>query len=206
MKKFLILSLSALVMFGGVSCKKTKPEEPATPVAVDLGLSVKWANMNIGAQKATDYGDYFAWGETEPKENYTGTTYTYNNVDTVLDPEADVARVKWGGEWRMPTREEFQELINHENCTCEWKTVDGVNGLLVTSLQDPSQHIFLPAAGMCNGTTIGSNAGTSGSYWASDGTDKDKIGDLSIKDGEIKVASSMRTFGRSVRAVCPQPK
>ncbi|MBO7112331.1 MAG: hypothetical protein J6V75_00065, partial [Bacteroidaceae bacterium] len=120
---------------------------------VDLGLSVKWATCNVGASKPEEYGDYYAWGETEPKTTYDWSTYkwckgssatmtkycnnsSYGNngftdTKTTLDPEDDVAHVKWGGNWRMPTISEFEDLIN--NCTWTWTTQNGVNGYKVTS-------------------------------------------------------------------------
>ena len=152
------------------------PEIPDTPVtppaetqykAIDLGLSVKWATFNVGASKPEDYGAYYAWGETEEKENYDWSTYKwcngskntmtkycansdYGTVDnkTTLDPEDDVAHVKWGGGWRMPTKAEQDELRN--NCTWTWTTLNGVNGYTVTGPNGNS--IFLPAAGSRMGT------------------------------------------------------
>ena len=177
------------------------------PGIIDLGLSVKWAVLNIGAETISDPGDYFAWGETEPKESYSGTNYTYNMTATSLTPEADVARVKWGGEWRMPTVEEIEELI--ENCGFMWTYYNGMAGLSVGRSEYPHRTIFFPAAGACLGTDIGSEAGKSGSIWASNSTSRD-VGLLSYKyvgtgDEPIKVelSSSMRIVGRNVRAVCP---
>lgn len=149
--------------------------------AVDLGLSVKWACCNVGATKPEEYGGYYAWGETEEKSDYTWKTYkwcngsydsmtkycTYSNygrVDnkTVLDPEDDVAHVKWGGSWRMPTLEEQKELLNE--CTWKWTELNGVNGCKVTGPNGNS--IFLPAAGDRVGTKF-FNGGTGGYYWSS---------------------------------------
>lgn len=105
---------------------------------VNLGLSVKWATMNVGATSETDYGNYYAWGEIEPqasntyawysykwcngKETYltkycTSSTYTVDDK-TTLDPEDDAAIQNWGGTWRMPTYEEQEELMN--NCYWVW--------------------------------------------------------------------------------------
>ena len=158
-------------------------EEPVTPVtyeAVDLGLSVKWATFNVGATKPEEYGGYYAWGETEEKEDYSLDTYkwckgsedtmtkyctdsSYGTVDnkTVLDPEDDVAHVKWGGDWRMPTDEEQDEL--HNNCTWEWTVLNGVNGYKVTGPN--GNNIFLPAAGYRDGTDV-NDRGCYGSYWS----------------------------------------
>ncbi len=131
---------------------------------VDLGLpsGLKWATCNVGASSPEDYGGYYAWGEIEEKENYSWSTYkwcngsddtmtkyctssSYGTVDnqTVLDPEDDVAHVKWGGTWRMPTEAEQDEL--RYNCTWTWTTQNEVNGYKVTGPNGNS--IFLPAAG-----------------------------------------------------------
>lgn len=99
--------------------------------AIDLGLSVKWADMNIGANAPEDYGYYYAWGETEPKENYTWDAYFDSvngsstdfekyatNKEKSLDSKDDVAQLKWKGGWRIPTPKEQQELL--DNCYWEW--------------------------------------------------------------------------------------
>ena len=153
------------------------------PEAVDLGLSVKWASFNLGATKPEDYGDYFAWGETEPKEDYSWSTYKwckgskstmtkycnnssygyngYTDNKTVLDPEDDAAAIALGGGWRMPTKAEQDELRN--SCTWTWTSKNGVNGRLVTGVNGNS--IFLPAAGYRYGTSL-SNAGSYGYDWS----------------------------------------
>ena len=166
------------------------PDTPVTPPAetqyeaVDLGLpsGIKWATCNVGATKPEEYGGYYAWGETDEKENYEWSTYKwckgsvktltkyctdsfYGTVDnkTTLDPEDDVAHVKWGGSWRMPTAAEQKEL--HNNCTWTWTTQNGVNGYKVTSKSN-GNSIFLPAAGCRNGTDLNSS-GSYGDYWLS---------------------------------------
>ena len=157
---------------------------------VDLGLSVKWATCNVGATKPEEYGNYYAWGETEPKTTYDWSTYkwatatqkkwgwdletltkyntnaNYGTVDnkTVLDPEDDAAHVNWGGAWRMPTRAEWLEL--YENCI--WKGTDdyngtGVAGQIVTGFNGNS--IFLPVAG--NRATQEDEEHDYGYYWSS---------------------------------------
>lgn len=186
------------------------PVEPPT-YAVDLGLSVKWASMNVGATSPEDYGGYFAWGETSEKEEYTMDTYLYYNVDIGEDisgTDHDVAHVQWGGTWHMPTYDELKELL--DNCTWTWTTQNAVNGYKVTGPNGNS--IFLPAAG-CYSTGI-YGAGTVGNYWtatsgmiSSSSTTyvhylyfysdyyrqiQDTYGDY--RDG---------CYGRSVRPVCP---
>jgi len=153
---------------------------------VDLGLpsGTKWATCNVGADSPTAYGDYFAWGETTPKETYNWSTYRYCNGDfntftkycsnadygndgftdalTTLEASDDAATANWGSGWRMPTREEMNELKN--NCTVTWTTQNGVNGRLFTGPNGNS--IFLPAAGQCDGSELGA-AGGIGLYWSS---------------------------------------
>ena len=148
---------------------------------VDLGLpsGLKWAKCNVGAKKETDYGYYIQWGDIVDKtnSNCSWTTYKHGNADanaltkynyatsygenpdgkTTLDPEDDAARFHMGGDWRMPTKDEFQELL--DNTTNEW-VIDfngsGVNGRKFTSKTDKSKYIFIPAAGYCGDGSVGS--------------------------------------------------
>ena len=123
---------------------------------VDLGLSVKWATCNVGANNAEDYGYYFAWGETEPKENYDWNVYKwcdgteqnmtkYNTSDRLITllSEDDAAHVNWGGKWRMPSDAEWVEL--RESCVWDWTTMNNVKGYRVTGMTGNS--IFLPETG-----------------------------------------------------------
>lgn len=149
---------------------------------VDLGLSVKWATCNIGANQPEEFGDYFAWGETETKETYNWSVYiwcngshdsltkyntsgSYGSVDnkTVLDGVDDAAKSRLGGQWRMPTDAEWTEL--RTKCTWTWTTQNDVNGYIVTSNIN-GNSIFLPAAGYRIYTYL-SGAGTDGYYWSS---------------------------------------
>ena len=129
---------------------------------VEIG-DIKWAKMNIGAASETDYGSYFAWGETEEKSQYLWATYTfnpigdgetftkYNSTDgkTTLEAGDDAATANWGADWRMPTLDDFfGTLLN--NTTHEWTTINGVNGMKFTSTSDDTKYIFLPAAGLFN--------------------------------------------------------
>jgi len=152
---------------------------------VDLGLPscTLWATCNIGANAPEEYGDYFAWGETDPKDYYDWSTYKWCNGDydkltkyctyssygdngftdrkTELDPEDDAAYVNWGSSWRMPTTEQQRELC--EKCTCDWTTRYGVNGYLFTGPN--GNTLFLPAAGSRESESL-YNAGSWGSYWS----------------------------------------
>ena len=186
--------------------------------AVDLGLSVKWATFNVGATKPEEYGGYYAWGETEEKQNYSWSTYKwcnnnykkmtkyctnsdYGTVDnkTTLDLEDDVAHVKWGGSWRMPTKAEQDELRN--NCTWTWATFNDVSGYTVTGPNGNS--IFLPAAGYRDGTYLGLS-GSRGYYLSSslyDGRSNNACY-LYFISGNYGWSSSFRNYGHSVRPVC----
>ena len=162
----------------GQNGQVVKAIPPEAAQAVDLGLSVKWANMNVGATTPEGYGDYYAWGETAPKATYNWSTYfdtndggntfsKYNNEGgkTVLAPEDDAAHVNWGGSWRMPTKAEWQELRG--NCTWTWTTQNGINGYMVTSNKAgyTDKFIFLPAAGHYGSVSYG--VGRDGYYWSS---------------------------------------
>ena len=157
---------------------------------VDLGLpsGLLWATCNVGAETPEDYGDYFAWGETQPKDFYDWSTYQHSNGGTswpnpnltkycnnssygyndytdnltTLLPEDDAATANWGSDWRMPTNEEWQEL--YQNTTQTWTTRNGVNGRLFTAPNGNS--LFLPAAGCRFSSTLG-YAGSYGYYWSS---------------------------------------
>ena len=187
---------------------------------VDLGLSVKWATCNVGANKPEDYGDYFAWGETKPKTTYNWSTYKwcrgsydtqtkYNNksgygtVDKkrTLELADDAARANWGGSWRMPTKAEQDEL--REKCTWIWTTQNGVAGYKVTSKSN-GNSIFLPAAGYRYGSSLYS-AGSYGYYWSSSlDTDRpDYAYELYIYSDDVSKNYYRRYSGCSVRPVCP---
>ena len=134
--------------------------------AVDLGLSVKWASCNVGANAPEEYGDYFAWGETSPKDYYDNTTnltHLKSLEDFSGDEQYDAATANWGGSWRMPTMSEVFELIN--NCDCEWVTLNNVNG--IRFIGPNGNSIFLPAAGYALYEYSCCKAGNVGEYWSS---------------------------------------
>ena len=187
---------------------------------IDLGLSVKWATCNVGASSPEDYGDYFAWGETQPKSTYDWSTYKYCNgsltsltkynnsssygtVDnkTTLELSDDAARANWGGSWRMPTDAEMTEL--RTNCTWTWTTENGVNGYKVTSKSN-GNSIFLPAAGYRNNSGL-SSAGSYGYCWSSSlNTDSPSCAyGLYFRSGYVDRNYGSRYCGQSVRPVCP---
>ena len=167
---------------------------------VDLGLSVKWATCNVGATTPEGYGDYFAWGETSKKNRYSSDHYYIYFSDVILPLEYDAAHVNWGGNWRMPTHDEFDELKN--NCTWVWTTQHGVNGYNVVGTNGNS--IFLPAAGSYCGYDL-DFLGTSGLYWSSSrsASGENYIDYLEFNSYNIHIVWDFGFFGESVRAVCP---
>ena len=169
---------------------------------VDLGLSVKWATCNVGANKPEDYGDYFAWGETKPKDSYSSSNYSYKSNPTTLPMSADAARVNWGGSWRMPTVEEQVEL--RIQCTWVWTAQNGVMGYKVTSKKN-GKSIFLPAAGYRVGSGPPGIVGDAGDYWSSSlVTNKpNKAYYLYSRSNLVFWGKSSRSWGHSVRPVCP---
>ena len=189
---------------------------------VDLGLpsGTLWATCNVGADNPEDYGDYFAWGETTPKETYDWTTYQYCNGTsgtltkycsksnygyngftdnlTILSPEDDAASANWGSDWRMPTQAEWQEL--YQNTTHTWTTQNGVNGRLFTAPNGNS--LFLPAAGYRDYSSL-DGAGSDGGFWSSSlYTDlPDNAWGFYFFSGNFSVSGSDRYYGLSVRGV-----
>lgn len=205
---------------------------------VDLGLSVKWATCNMGAEKPEDSGDYFAWGETGTKStfkwdnykfrisgnSYQDLTFSKYNTDpargsvdsiTVLALTDDVAHVRWGGNWRMPTIEEFQELI--DNCTWTWTELnDSFKSGYIVKSNIPGytdRSIFLPAAGW-KGEEL-SLQGMFGCYWTASLNSHQPFSArrvefaanqemMALSSGTINSTfSSSRANGLSVRPVCP---
>ncbi len=178
---------------------------------VDLGLSVNWATCNVGAYYPEDYGDYYAWGETSTKSSYTEGNYKYSSNPTTLPSNVDVATELWGGEmrtgtdyayydsWRMPTKEELEELQNR--CSWTWTTKSGTNGYKVTGPNGNS--IFLPAAGYRYGSSL-SFAGSYGYYWSiSLRTDYPfSAWYLYFNSDDYCMYSNNRCYGFTVRPVC----
>lgn len=173
---------------------------------VDLGLpsGLLWATCNVGATAPEAYGNYYAWGDIITKSNYTSSNYSTYNVqitDISGNAQYDAATANWGGDWRMPTKDEVNELRN--NCTWTWTTQNSVNGYNVEGPNGNS--IFLPAAGYYSYQSF-KDAGTRGFYWSS----SDYINDfgivnyavsLTIKSTSYNNGGNDRGDGRSVRPV-----
>ena len=140
--------------YGSVTTLKTADDGTIAGIEyVDLGLSVKWAPFNIGATSPTECGDYFAWGEIETKTEYTeanSLTFGIYMDDIGGNPQYDAARAIWGSTWRLPSREEIEEIV--AECTWEWTSVDGMNGCKITGPN--GNHIFVPAAGCYIGAEL----------------------------------------------------
>ena len=169
---------------------------------VDLGLSVKWATCNVGALTPEEYGDYYAWGETETKSKYTAENSVTDKKrfgDISGDSRYDAARKNWGGSWRMPTKAEWYELV--DNCTWTWTTQGGQTGYKVTGKNGNS--IFLPAASFRDGSSL-DGQGEYGFYWSSTPSESDAeyAYNLYSKSSDHRVGWLDRSYGLTVRPVC----
>lgn len=196
---------------------------------VEIG-GLKWATMNIGASQPSDYGLYFAWGETQgytaeqvgsgEGQKYFGwadykygngasspddiVMTKYNEADgkTILEAADDAAVANWGGSWRMPTTAELQALGAAVNTT--WTQVNNVYGILCTDKTDESKTLFFPAAGHCaNGRVV--NVRSNGAYWSSSLFTVDRqfaLGSYKYGNGEVSWEAVFgRFWGLSVRPV-----
>ena len=142
------------------------------PHYLDLGLpsGTKWACCNVGADTPEGYGDYYAWGETEKKEVYDWSSYIHCDGDgsschhlgdDIAGTQYDVAHVKWGGNWQMPSEKQVEELV--KNSTFTWTTKDGINGALFTGPSGGT--IFMPSQEAY--TDYAHNSLINGYYWSS---------------------------------------
>ena len=233
------LAAIMLMMVFALGC--TKPDEPNNVSGnynghdyVDLGLpsGTLWATCNVGADTPEGYGDYFAWGETEPKAVYYWDTYKYCEGDlhsltkyccdstygyngfvdnlTELQIEDDAAVAKWGDVWRMPTETQWKELM--DNTVATWTLRNEVQGLLFSA--NNGNALFLPASGSGDYLGGGNNGfGYIGHYWSSShyvgdiiGSDEDvyKTGvwNLNFNSSGCSMRIGCRAFGMSVRPVC----
>ncbi len=228
MKRFLstwsVLLIAAVSSFVVVSCSSDDDDDavkvenkvggkvPKVSEAVDLGLSVKWAPWNVGASQPTDYGEYFPWGEVTLKIDNEGyrvyeVSYSkakYNEYDgkTTLDASDDAATANWGSNWRMPTYEEWRELINNTTWELKENYNDSGNGVYVfkskiTGYEDVT--FLLPAAGYFSryekkGTVADAV------YWSST---LDPYSEYGGWFESLDYGPSVYLGGLPVRAVCP---
>ena len=191
---------------------------------VDLGLKSGnlWANCNVGASTPEEYGDHFAWAETETKEVYSAKNYKYcqggfnygmiikycskdywgyegfTDTLTVLEPGDDAATAKWGSGWRTPTYSDWEELTT--TCSKAWTTQNGVDGLLLTGSNGNS--IFLPAAGQFDNSTL-YDTGRLGDYWSSllcSDSPIDAYAFCFLADSSF-IYHTIRSYGQSIRPV-----
>ena len=163
--------------------------------AIDLGLpsGTRWASCNVGATNPEEFGDKYAWGETEVKSEYTEENYLYNGQDigsNICGTEYDVAHVKWGGNWQMPTRRQIEELIS--KCSHEVADMNGVEGMKL--IGPNGESIFIPF-------NFPDSRGSHGSYWSSNNKG-DNAFDLYV-DGNNRISclDSYRYMGRAIRPV-----
>lgn len=189
------------------------------PHAIDLGLpsGTKWACCNVGASSPEQYGGYYAWGETSEKSYYRWTTYAYwsdvngdghvqayefSNIGTdIAGTKYDVAHVRMGGSWRMPSSAQLDELATNCYLSSQWTQQNGVNGVLVTGPN--GGQIFLPASGARTNDGL-DNAGSDGYYWSSSlFSSYDDLADCLLFRSSGWYWFSSRSYGLSVRAVCP---
>ena len=261
MKKLIYFLMAVLVTLAAVSCKKDNSGSNAddgkvpVPEAVDIGLvvngkTIKWASFNLGASKEYEYGNHYAWGETEPKSNYDWTTYLLANGneekliaycprnkadywdsdvkpngpdgEEKLLPSHDAAHAKLGGEWRMPTLEEFEALLalkeDTDNYDCNfWALVidengneirdangDVVHGFRITQ-KSTGNSIFFPAAGYYLQDRLLKTA-AEGPYWSStlDTDNPSYAFYVCFQPADAYSVSYPRLYGRSIRPVCEE--
>ncbi len=194
-------STSGLVLL--VTDKAAVVKEVLGHAFVDLGLpsGLKWATCNVGANSPSEYGNYYAWIEINTKESYAEdncVTYSEQVGELSGNPKYDVARAKWGGNWRMPTKTEMHELLN--SCTWIWVSQGGKNGYKVVGPNGNS--IFLPATGYRIGTSL-LDAEKSGYLWTST-PDKSEVkfaSSLYINNATHSLGLSDRSVGFAVRPV-----
>ena len=166
---------------------------------VDLGLSVKWATVNVGSALQEGAGDYYAWGETAVKSEYTKENRLALNVDFAGDiggSPYDAVRAAWGGSWRLPTKEEFEEL--KDKCKWEWMASETFNGYKVTGPN--GNFIYLPAGGSRSGYSK-NGVGERGAYWTATPFDGDNAYCLVFDSGISYMSCEPVYVGRSVRPV-----
>lgn len=182
--------------------------QQATGKAVDLGLpsGLKWASCNVGANSPEEIGDYYAWGELEVKDEYNLSTYIHCNGtfdscinlgDNISGTKYDVAHVKWGGKWRMPTVDEIKELINE--CTLRWVTYRGVK--CARFVGPNGRSIYMPAGGYRYGSNLAGN-GENGVYWTGTAHQYVYMGNtMEFTQNDSYMTNYYRSLGFTIRPV-----
>lgn len=224
MKRILFAIIGTLLISASALAQVPETIETSLPVpeAIDLGLSVKWASFNVGASRPEEYGNYYSWGEVEVKDEYSIANYKWckpytfkalkkystasgNGVldnKSILEADDDVACKEYGSQWRMPTKDEFQELT--DNCECLWTERGGVNGMLFTSKIN-GNSVFFPAAGFKRDDRLNKD-GFVGHYWSASLSENQMDNACSLdfhKGRHIVSRTIMRLNGMTVRAVMP---
>ena len=184
-------------------------------IDLDLPSGTKWATCNVGANSPEEYGDYFAWGETTTKSNYSWSTYfdtddngntfkKYNSNGglTELQPTDDAATANWGSDWQMPSLAQIKELYDSSNTTTERTQVNGVNGRKITS-KNNGNSIFLPAAGYRYDANLSRAGSYGGFYWSRSlyTSNADDAYYLRFDSDRIGWDYRYRYYGQSVRPV-----
>jgi len=213
---FIVVALCSLLF---VNCKNDDDEIKSTsieslcpdgshPHAIDLGIGVKFACCNVGASSPDMYGDFYAWGETETKSNFSWQAYQHCTIgihgyvtmedigSDIAGTSNDVANVKWKNGWRMPNSEQLEMLV--DKCKSRWTTVNGINGRLF--IGPNGNRIFLPAAGIFEGVRQ-----VLGFYWSSSLYDEKSLEEakvLVIDDGKIYGASNTGFASQTVNEGC----
>ncbi len=175
------------------------PWKVPAPSYVEIN-GVKWATCNIGATAPEGYGDYFAWGATYPQAKYEYSDYRESSLGGNLSDANDVASLKLGSEWHMPTLDEIEKLLDTDKVTwSSWTTENGVNGYWVSDKVNEEQKIFLPAAGYWCDVEL-CDAGDLGIYWVTEYGTNSGFG-LYFGDGYEYYYYYPRYYGQSVRPV-----
>ncbi len=215
MKQTLFILLCGIVF---LSCERENTIHVHEEVDLGLPSGTLWSTCNIGADSPEDFGSYFAWGETDSKTNFTVSNYTFKGNEKVLLPEHDAATINWGKSWRMPTIEEFDELLTY----CKW-TKTYVNGVpcakISSKAKGNSNYIYLPAAGGYvsymmeeNEAIVLEDVGEAIHYWSSSSADEPyacffESSMSDVEDGELygvefgELDSWNRCFGFPIRPV-----
>ena len=187
----------------------TEKESPREYVNLGLPSGTLWATTNIGASLPEEYGVYFVWGDSITRRRYYANAYfdssysKYNSDGGLieLEPENDAASVKWGKQWRIPSKEQFDELINNKYTTTQWTQQNGVYGRKITSKSN-GNSIFLPATGYRSNSSL-NNDGSNGYYWTrtlSLGIPSDAWS-LYFNSGNVNTDYDSRCNGLTVRPV-----